>query len=196
MEGGSAPRFILASSSPRRRDLLRDAGYSFEVVSSRVSEVADAPLTVRELTLLNASRKALDVARLHHEALVLGADTLVSLHGFVIGKPANLADARRILKLLSGRTHHVCTSFVAVRSGRIFAHSEISAVKFRQLSARDIDDYFKVVDPLDKAGAYGAQGGGASIVAHIDGSFSNVVGLPMEAVVKTLMKFGVRPARC
>ena len=193
MEGGYAPRFILASSSPRRRDLLRDAGYSFEVVSSRVSEVVDAPLTLRELTLLNASRKALDVARLHFEALVLGADTLVSLHGFVIGKPANLADARRILKRLSGRTHHVCTSFVVVRSGRIFAHSEISAVKFRQLSARDIDDYFKVVDPLDKAGAYAAQGEGASIVAHIDGSFSNVVGLPMDAVGKILAKFGVRP---
>ena len=192
MEGGSAPRFILASSSPRRRDLLRDAGYSFEVVPSRLNEVADASLTVRELTLLNALRKALDVARLHYEVLVLGADTLVSLHGSVIGKPANLADAHEILKRLSGRTHQVWTSFVVAKSSRMVTHCEISTVKVRVLSTEDIENYFKVIDPLDKAGAYAAQGEGRSIIAHIDGSFSNVVGLPMEAVAKTLSKFGVQ----
>jgi septum formation protein len=188
---------LLASNSPRRRELLAQAGFAFENVSPRVRERFDVDLTLSELTLLNAMRKGISVARKYPDKIVLAADTLVALQGKVIGKPSDLADARKILGRLSGRVHQVCSAvFVCHLAGaRSTSFSEISRVRFHRLSPSKIDNYFKKVNPLDKAGAYAAQGRGAEIIARIEGSFSNVVGLPIEQTIRVLREFGIAPAR-
>ena len=191
------PRFILASGSPRRRQLLGEAGYEFEVLSPCVDEVAHGWLTIRELTIWNAARKAAHVSERAPDAVVLAADTLVGIEGEVLGKPRDLDDALRILRRLSGRAHEVWT---AVRinhaaRGRSESLNEMSRVHFRKLGDRAIRDYLAKIDPLDKAGAYAAQGHGAEIIDRIEGSYTNVVGLPMEQTVDALRAFGVVSAK-
>ena len=188
-----APRFILASGSPRRRRLLKEAGYEFEIVSPPGKEVAHEWLTIRELTICNATRKALRVAETLPDAIVLAADTLVTIDGQVLGKPADIEDAVRILRRLSGRTHEVWTAVFIRHAARGQSHSfhEISRVHFRKLSDPAIRDYLAKVNPLDKAGAYAAQGHGTEIIERIEGSYSNVVGLPMEKTTRALRLFGV-----
>jgi septum formation protein len=187
---------LLASGSPRRRDLLAAAGFQFEVVQPRVEEVLRADFTLREITSWNALRKGLAVARLHPPAVVLAADTLVALEGEVIGKPANLAEARRILARLSGRKHEVSTGvFVGhLASGHVETFTVVSRVIFQPWGAREIEHYLMQIDPLDKAGAYAAQGRGRAIVRRIVGSRSNVIGLPLERVRPALARFGIRRA--
>jgi septum formation protein len=188
---------LLASHSPRRRELLATAGFEFEVVSPRVREKFDVDLTLRELTAWNALRKGLAVARRRPNDVVLAADTLVALDREIIGKPRDMSDARKILRRLSGRTHQVCSSvFVChLASARSTSFCEISRVHFHRLTARKIDNYFSKVDPLDKAGAYAAQGHGREIIARVTGSFTNVVGLPMEKVTAALREFGITGSR-
>ena len=187
------PRFILASRSPRRRQLLSDAGYEFEVLSPPLDEVAHGWLTIRELTIWNAARKAARVSEMLPDAVVLAADTLVAIDGAVLGKPVDFEDAIRILRRLSGRAHEVWT---AVRvshaaSGRSQSFHEMSRVHFRELDDRAIRNYLAKIDPLDKAGAYAAQGYGTEIIERIEGSYSNVVGLPMEKTTRTLRAVGI-----
>src|SRR5215210_5659763 len=184
----SKASLVLASTSPRRRDLLTAAGFRFEVIASGVAEVASPDVSMAELTTLNATRKALDVARAHPQAVVLGADTLVSLDGCTLGKPANLRHAFAMLRRLRGREHQVCTAVFVCALGRRDAISfhVISHVRFRELSDRQIHAYFEKVNPLDKAGAYAAQGHGAEIIAEIRGSYTNVVGLPMDETTRAL----------
>lgn len=186
---------ILASASPRRRELLAAAGFEFETVSPAIVERFDVDLTLQELTLFNARSKATAAARLRPGSVVLAADTLVALHGEVIGKPTDLNDAARILRRLSGRTHEVCSSVFVVdlARARSTCFSETSRVRFRTLSKEKIASYLVRINPLDKAGAYAAQGYGSEIIARIDGSFTNVVGLPMEKTVRVLFDFGVKP---
>ena len=188
-----ASPFILASNSPRRRALLAEAGYKFEVIVPAVSETASAHLSLRELTIANATRKGLAVSRLHPRRIVLAADTLVALEGEVIGKPRDLTHARAILRRLSGRTHDVCTGVCIVDPQRKISFAEISQVRFHKLNESDIADYFRLVNPIDKAGAYAAQAAGRSIIASIEGSFTNVIGLPMERTTEFLAQFGLRP---
>ena len=188
-------RFILASASPRRRELLREAGYNFEVVSPTVEEMGHDWLTVRELTTWNASRKATCVSTTAPDAVVLAADTLVTIDGEVLGKPADFDNAIEMLRRLSGRGHEVWT---AVRishgaSGKSESFHEISGVYFRALNDAAIRAYLVKIDPLDKAGAYAAQGYGREIIERIDGSYTNVVGLPMEKTTAVLRSFGVKP---
>lgn len=185
--------FILASGSPRRRQLLKEAGYAFEVVSAPVREFAHGWLTIREITTCNASRKALRVARAFPSAVVLGADTLVTLDGEIIGKPADLEDAEKILRRLSGRAHEVWTAVCLcdLGRGRCRSFHETSRVHFRPLTDSAIASYLDKINPYDKAGAYAAQGHGAEIIERIDGSYTNVVGLPMEMTARTLRAFGV-----
>lgn len=194
---GTQRRLVLASSSPRRRDLLTEAGFAFEVVSADVEELACDALTGRELTLCNALRKATAVADHHAAAVVLAADTVVVMNGEVIGKPANMEHAREILRRLGGRTHEVYSSVVvshrASFSERLF--TDISIVTFRRLNDAAITAYFAKINPLDKAGAYAAQGHGTDIIEKIDGSYTNVVGLPMEKTIAVLREFGVEPKR-
>jgi septum formation protein len=185
--------FILASNSPRRRTLLAEAGYEFEVIVPAVSEVASAYLSLRELTIANAIRKGLEVSHVHPHRIVLAADTLVALEGEVIGKPHDLNQAYLILRRLSGRTHHVCTGVCMVGPQKRISFAEISQVRFRTLNESDIANYFRAVNPIDKAGAYGAQASGRSIIASIEGSFTNVIGLPMERTTEVLKEFGLCP---
>jgi septum formation protein len=192
----SGPRFVLASASPRRRQLLGKAGYEFEVVSPEIDEVLSGWLTIRELTVCNATRKAWSVARTLPGAVVLGADTLVTIDDQVLGKPADLTHARQILRRLSGRTHAVWTGVCICHSalGKSQSFSAVSRVEFRDLTDRAITSYLEKVNPLDKAGAYAAQGHGKEIIKRIDGSYSNVVGLPMERTLPALAAFGITPA--
>ena len=186
---------VLASSSPRRAALLSEGGFEFEIASPRVAEKFDAALTLRELTLWNAIRKGMSIAQMRPGAVVLAADTLVALGNQVIGKPMDLTEAARMLRRLSGRTHEVCSAVAIYQqtSGKSAVFRDVSRVRFHRLSNATIKDYIAKVGPLDKAGAYAAQGTGAEIIAKIEGSFTNVVGLPMEKTVAALAKFGVRP---
>ncbi len=187
--------FILASASPRRRELLACAGYEIEVLSAEVTERTRQHLSLRELTTANATRKALSIARKKKaDVIVLAADTLVSLDGEIIGKPPTIEQARRILARLSGRVHEACTSvFITGPNGRFISFAEISRVEFHRLTASEIDSYIRKIDPLDKAGAYAAQDEGAQIIRSIAGSHTNVVGLPMEKTTRALCAFGVLP---
>jgi septum formation protein len=186
---------VLASSSPRRAALLSESGFEFEIASPRVAEKFSTTLTLRELTLWNAIRKGMAIAQTRPDAVVLAADTLVALDNRIIGKPSDLSEAAGMLQRLSGRTHEVCSAIAIYlqTSGRSAVFHESSRVRFQRLSNATIENYLAKVGPLDKAGAYAAQGSGAEIIAKIDGSFTNVVGLPMEKTVAALAKFGIRP---
>jgi len=181
---------ILASASPRRRDLMAAHGFCFEVVTSPVQETLPDHLTVRETVLLNARRKGSAVAALHPSACVVAADTLVALDGRPLGKPATLDDARAMLAALSGRTHQVFSGvWIEQRAaGGLAAFIEVSHVRFRPLAAAEIEDYLRCVPVLDKAGAYAAQQDPIHLIAAIDGSRTNVIGLPMERLVPMLAR--------
>jgi len=191
---GSQPRLILASASPRRRQLLADAGFEFYVVAPAVAEISAGAFTLHEATTWNALRKGQIVARAHRDAVVLAADTLVELDGRVIGKPADRTAAARILRRLSAQTHVVASSvfIVHLRRGRSEIFTVSSRVVFKKLNAHLIDEYLSRIDPLDKAGAYAAQGDGDMIIEKIIGSRSNVIGLPMEKTQVALARFGIR----
>lgn len=189
------PRLILASGSPRRRDLLAEAGIKFEVVTSAVAESTNRALTTRELAACNAARKASAVARMHKTAVVLGADTLVSLNGEAIGKPRSLKHARSILRRLSGREHEVCTAVCLLADQRMISFHVVSHVRFQSLSEEQIVAYLAKIDPLDKAGAYAAQGHGGEIIRRIRGSYTNVVGLPMGETLRALAPLGITAAQ-
>ncbi len=176
------PPLILASASPRRAELLARLNVPFQVLPSAARELAPEHLTPLELCQLNAHRKARAVAKKHPDALVLGADTLVFLDGEMLGKPASMGDAFRMLERLSGQTHQVVTGVDLVHlrghRERIFAVS--TDVRFRPLDEATVQRYFNRVNPLDKAGAYAVQEHGELIIEEISGSLSNVVGLPLE----------------
>jgi len=182
------PPLILASASPRRAELLHDLGLEFGVVPSDAVELHDEQLTVRELSQLNAYRKARTVAKKHPDALVLGADTLVNLEDRLFGKPRDLEDAVRMLQELQGRSHQVVTAIclLYLRAHRQSLFSESTDVTFRPLRETAIRDYLDSVNPLDKAGAYAIQEEGDSIIEKISGSYSNVVGLPVERLSEEL----------
>ena len=182
------PPIILASASPRRRELLRQAGVEFRVVSSDAPEIHDDYLTARETAQLNAYRKARAVAKKFPDALVLGADTLVTLDTKLFGKPASLEEAYQMLELLQGRTHQVVTAIclLNLRSHQQKVFTETTSVTFRPLDAVKIRRYLNKVNPLDKAGAYGIQEEGDLIVEKVSGSYSNVVGLPVEKLMNEL----------
>jgi septum formation protein len=191
-----APSLLLASKSPRRRELLSAAGFQFDTAAPQVDERSDINLSLREITALNAVCKGLAVARVYTQKIVLSADTLVALDHKIIGKPHDRDHAADILRRLSGRVHEVCSSVFILHLARARSTMfyEISRVRFRRLDDRAIDDYFTKVNPLDKAGAYAAQGYGAEIISRIEGSHTNVVGLPMEKTIAALAKFGIKPA--
>jgi septum formation protein len=190
------PRLVLASGSPRRRQLLSEAGYEFEVVSAPVEELSHDWLSVRELTIWNAARKATGACKMAPNAVLLAADTLVAIDGEVLGKPADFEEAVEILRRLSGRVHEVWTAVRLVDPARSRSQSfhEMSRVHFRSLDDRAIRNYLEKIDPLDKAGAYAAQGDGQDIIQKIEGSYTNVVGLPMEKTSRALTLFGVTPS--
>ena len=182
MERINVPRLILASASPRRADLLRELGLKFRVVPSSAPEARHEQLTARELTQLNAYRKARAVAKKIPDALVLGADTMVCFGTRLFGKPASLDEAERMISQLQGRTHQVVTGvcLIHLRRFRQKIFAETTEVTFRPLDRKQIRYYLKAIHPLDKAGGYAIQLKSDLIVEKVAGSFSNVVGLPVE----------------
>jgi len=182
---------ILASASPRRRDLLREHGYEFRVVPADVLEIAPSHLTAGELTLRNARAKACAVAGAHPEGIVLGVDTVVAFAGEIFGKPADMDAAFAMAKRLNGCAHEVYSGVwirhAAARRERGFV--EITRVHFRRLTEAQIHAYLARIGPLDKAGAYAAQDDRGECIARVEGSFTNVVGLPMEALAEALKEF-------
>ena len=187
-------KIILASRSPRRRELLGQVGLTFEIVSPEVDEAQYGGLPPRELVQTLSRAKALDAARqVPAGSLVLGADTVVVLDGQALGKPDGPEGARAMLTALSGRTHEVWPGFTLCRDGAVLTEAVATEVTFRALAPEEIDRYVATGEPLDKAGAYGIQGRGALLVAQIRGDYSNVVGLPLCAVGQALRRFGVDP---
>lgn len=184
----SAPSLILASASPRRVELLQQLGVRFRVKASAVPEVAADHLAPREICLANAAAKARAVAIRNPASLVLGADTEVALGARVFGKPASRREAREFLETLANRTHQVITGVCLICLARRFRHSfsVTTDVTFQPLTRKQIEAYLRDVEPLDKAGAYAVQAGGERIIESIDGSLTNVVGLPLGALRQAL----------
>lgn len=187
---------ILASASPRRSELLREAGYQFEVIAPEVEEAHDESLSCEELTIENAKRKALAVARMRPDAVVIGADTLVYLDHIPIAKPRDMEDAAAMLRRLSGRKHEVCTGVAIASAGgaELLTFHVVSDVTFKVLSEDTIRDYHSRIEPLDKAGAYAIQDESAMIIDSVQGSWTNVKGLPMERLQAELARF-VQPTQ-
>jgi septum formation protein len=185
---------VLASSSPRRRELLALMGLTFEAVVSGVEESAGV-LSERpeELVMRCAREKAEAVSELYPNSWVLGADTVVALGGTIFGKPADSREAVRMLGQLSGKIHEVISGFCLVNRSRQYfgIRSVATKVRFKELSEPEIRSYAGTREPLDKAGAYGIQGMGAFLVASIEGSYTNVVGLPLSETLEMLLECGV-----
>ncbi len=187
------PELILASQSPRRRALLEEAGFQFRVHPVKVSEIIDENLNLRAAIEVVAERKAWSFVEhnkhlISHDFLVLSADTCVVLEGRVLGKPSGVAEARHFLASLSNRVHEVITgmSLVHLVSQRVVTCSDQTIVEFHSLTKDEVEAYLKTDEPYDKAGAYGIQGRGGRFVKSIKGSFTNVMGLPMELLEKVL----------
>ena len=184
-------QLILASGSPRRRDLLNEAGFVFSVIPADVEELSDASLGAEELVRRNAILKAREVARRFPEAQVIGSDTLVALDDVPFGKPRDLDEAFAMLSRLCGRTHLVLTGVCLAHgaTGREMVFVEETRVTFRPLDSDQIRHYLSLIDPLDKAGSYAAQEHGDLIIERTEGSWTNVVGLPMESFHQALSQF-------
>ncbi len=188
-------RFILASGSPRRSDLLSQAGYDFKVQSAEVEECPPGRFPLRELCMTNAALKAREVSARCPGAVVLGADTLVALGGEVMGKPCDIVEAMCMLERLSGKVHEVCTGVCICGGSEERVFFEVTRVWFRDFGKSVIKDYTKRVNVIDKAGSYAIQEHGEMLADRVEGPFDNVVGLPMEKVAGELERFAILPRR-
>jgi septum formation protein len=185
---------VLASASPRRKELLEKTGLKFQVEPSPYPETIRAGLSPAELAEGLSVEKARAVADKHPSAIIIAADTIGVLNRKVIGKPGTPEEARQILKKLSGRSHLVVTGFTIMDSStkKVVTRSVQTRVHIKKLSRTEIANYVSTGEPLDKAGAYAIQGLGAAIVEKIVGDYYNVMGLPVSALVESLKKFGIR----
>jgi septum formation protein len=183
-------RLLLASSSPRRAELLRAAGIPFEVFPVEVDEHFRLGEKPEHAVARLAQAKAAVGAASHPDAIVLGADTTVVVRGESLGKPTDPADAARMLRLLSGRSHEVLTGVCVTHHGRRLVHVEPTRVRVAQLGESEIAWYVSTGEPFDKAGGYAVQGLGSRFIEGIDGSYSNVVGLPICSVYELLKELG------
>jgi septum formation protein len=187
------PEVVLASQSPRRRELLSLIGIAHEVRPADIDESHLAGETPEEHCERLARGKATVLAsKVSGDAIVIGSDTIVVVDGDVLGKPEDTADAARMLRRLSGRSHTVLTAVAVARGGRIESGVERVAVSFRALDDAEIDAYIATREPMDKAGAYGIQGYGATIVSRIEGDYFAVMGLALNLLVRLLARIGVR----
>jgi len=183
---------ILASGSPRRREILTDMNLRFEVITSDIEEIFIAGESAIDGAKRLAFEKGAPVAKNNRASLVISADTVVSLDGEIMGKPTDEADARRMLKSVSGVVHQVVSgvAFVLIDEGLSEVVSSVSDVKFSPLTERDIDEYLSTGEWEGKAGGYAIQGAGGKLIERCDGSFSNVVGLPITEILKFASSFG------
>lgn len=179
---------ILASQSPRRKELLGLLNIPFSVQVADVDETLDSALPLEDAVAQLSRRKAEAVACGETE-LVIAADTIVVIDGRVLGKPKDEAEAIQMLRLLSGRTHRVMTGLTALTQEKCVSHTEVTEVVFRELSPEEIEAYVRSGEPMDKAGSYGIQGGAAPFVQSICGDYYNVVGLPVCRLSQILKEF-------
>lgn len=185
-------QFYLASASPRRAELMRRMGLRFEIRPTHVEEDDSGSAGPEEMVMQNAKLKASTLSDLEPDALVLGSDTTVALGEQVLSKPTDMEDARRMLQMLSGRTHAVYTAVALYWKLGSLAHVffECSQVRFLELDDARINQYFQLVDPLDKAGAYGIQVDRELIIESVEGSVENVMGLPIQRLALTMEELG------
>jgi len=188
-----SPPLILASKSPRRKDLLEQAGLTFSVIPSCVDENGIDIRTPEKLVKTLAEAKARDVAAAYPESWVIGADTIVLIQGEILGKPDSIETARRMIQQLSGQIHQVFSGYAIFceATQTCISGVEKTDVHFRNLSQADIEWYIQTQEPYDKAGAYAIQGLGSFLVKRICGSYTNVVGLPVCEVLEHLLKNGI-----
>src|SRR3989304_6108226 len=184
---------ILASASPRRKELLEQIGLSFMVEPSNYQESMSLELEPHELAKSLSLEKARLVARNHRNALVIAADTFIVFEGKILGKPRTETKAKEMLRTMSGKPHSVITGFTIIDtdSNKTVSRSVETRVHLRKLGSDEIDAYVRSKEPLDKAGAYAIQGLGSVIVERIEGDYSNVIGLPLSALTESLKEFGV-----
>ena len=187
----TVPRIVLGSASPRRRELLSLIAVPHDVIPADIDEAEHAGEAPAAYVERLAREKATAVARAAPDALVIGADTTVVIDGAILGKPADTADAARMLGMLAGRSHAVYTSVAVCHDGRLESDIEVVAVSMRPLGADEIEAYIATGEPMDKAGAYGIQGYGATIVDRIDGDYFAVMGLPLVRLVRLMQRLGV-----
>lgn len=183
---------ILASGSPRRRELLNTLGLSFTVHPAKGEEIAPDGAGPEEIVKALSRAKAEEVARQFPDKLIIAADTIVYLDGMVLGKPKDENDAKAMLSKLSGRAHEVYTGVTVILEDKTICESECTKVIFRDVSAEEIASYVASGDPMDKAGAYGIQGKAALMVERLEGDYFNVMGLPLCRLGKMLGTIGVR----
>jgi septum formation protein len=189
-------KLILASKSPRRKRLLKEAGFIFEIVPSPFEEEIDQEQDPHVLAVELSREKAAPVAIANAESIVISADTLVVLDGHIMGKPRDAKEAKAMLGKLSGNGHEVITGFT-IRCESLKKETSMAVttkVFFRELSDEEISEYVATGEPMDKAGAYGIQGKGGELVEHVEGDILNVVGLPLKEVRETLKDFNIHPS--
>ncbi len=192
-ETGGPGKLILASSSPRRATILRAAGYRFEIVSSGVTELIDPRSDPCEIAVRIAREKAMNVQERAPDSVVIGADTIVTVDGNLLGKPSTPEDARRMLLGLRGRRHQVVTGVCAASGETVRTGFETTEVSFRRYASHEIEDYLATGLPFDRAGSYGIQDEPFSPVESFEGCYLNVVGLPMCLTGGFLRDFGIEP---
>ena len=188
-----SPEIVLASQSPRRRELLALIGIAHEVRPADIDEsYLDGETPEQHCERLARGKATTLAERVSREAVVIGSDTIVVVDGEVLGKPDDVADATRMLRMLSGRSHTVLTAVAVARGGRLESAVERVAVSFRELGDAEIAAYIATREPMDKAGAYGIQGYGATIVSRIEGDYFAVMGLALNLLVRLLARVGLR----
>ncbi len=180
------PQVVLASGSPRRKQLLEEMGFNFLVAPTDADETVPEGASPEQAAEELARRKATVARLLWPDAMVIAADTVVAVDGRILGKPADLPDARRMLKLLRGREHAVVTGVCLAWQGGLFSIWERTLVRFNWMTEQDIEDYIATGEPMDKAGAYGIQGKAGEYIGGISGCYFNVMGLPKAALRKLL----------
>jgi septum formation protein len=186
-------KIILASASPRRKELLEKIGLKFEVEPSNYAEDMHSKLSPDKLARAISLEKARAVARKHKNAIVIAADTFIVFRGKIMGKPNTEAEARKMLMTLKGKSHSVITGFTILdtEENKVLTKSVETVIHIKKLTPEEIDAYVKSKEPLDKAGAYAIQGLGSVIVERIEGDYFNVMGLPLSALAESLTEFGI-----
>lgn len=182
-------KIILASASPRRKELLKEIVDGFEIIPSNAEETVPHNIAPLDIPVYLATLKAKDISKLHKADIVIGSDTIVVVDDMVLNKPKDKDDAYRMLSMLSGRRHIVCTGCALVCEDRIKTFSTITEVEFFDLTDSEIYEYIDTNDPMDKAGAYGIQSQGKTLVKGIYGDYYNVVGLPVGTLKRELALF-------
>jgi septum formation protein len=193
MNNSSMKKLVLASTSPRRKEILEMVGFSFRTTKSNVIEKFNPRLSPRGQAESLSQQKAEAVAERYKDAIIIASDTVVAIDNESIGKPEDVADAKRLLRKLHGRIHSVYTAFtiIDIATKKTVTKSVQTKVSIRKMTPREIDWYVASGEPMDKAGAYAIQGRGAIFIEKIEGDYFNVVGLPIASLIEELKKFGI-----